>query len=170
MTSSGLSLRGAGRRPESRAIKIMRQIIYSMHFQGRSSPLSSDERVFKTTTSATSCTVRTTIDDHGVEGTHEATDGDLAFVESEIQFTGRESFSEKGTITFGESHLLRFSTVEDGHLGPSACPEIMAGAANWKVEGGEGQFAEATGLITSNFTLTETGEINDYHFGVIFVP
>ena len=64
----------------------------------------------------------------------------------------------------------RFSTVVDGHVGPSAWPEIAAGAAHWKVEGGEGQFAGATGLITSNFTLSETGEINDYQLGVIFFP
>jgi hypothetical protein len=39
----------------------------------------------------------------------------------------------------------------------------------WRVEGGEGQFADATGLITSNFTLSATGEVIDNHFGVIFV-
>jgi hypothetical protein len=38
------------------------------------------------------------------------------------------------------------------------------------VAGGEGQFANAQGLITSNFTLSESGEVNDYHFGVIFLP
>jgi hypothetical protein len=148
----------------------MRQIIYSMHFQGRSSPLSSDEHTFKTTSSATSCTLRTTIDEAGVAGTHEAAEGDLAFVESEIHFTDHERFTERGVILFGENHSLRFSTVDNGHLEPSADPHTLAGAANWKVEGGEGQFAGATGLITSNFILSETGEINDYHFGVIFIP
>ena len=88
----------------------------------------------------------------------------------------RQVLSERAVGNLRPAQLLAPAGVvrsrirEDGHLGPSACPEIMAGAANWKVEGGEGQFAEATGLITSNFTLTETGEINDYHFGVIFVP
>src|SRR5258708_3207822 len=112
----------------------MRQIIYSMHFQGRSSPLSSDDRTLKTTSSATSCTLRTTIDGGGVEGKHEAAEGDLAFVESEIHFTGREHFSEKGVIVFGEKHVLRFSTLDDGRVGPSADPHTVAGAANWKVE------------------------------------
>ena len=87
-----------------------------------------------------------------------------------MQLTGPERFSEKGVITFGENHLLRFSTMKTGRFAPSACPQTAAGAANWKVEGGEGQFAGATGLITSNFTLGENGEINDYQFGVIFVP
>jgi hypothetical protein len=39
----------------------------------------------------------------------------------------------------------------------------------WRVEGGEGQFAGASGLITSNFTIDEAGEVTDNHFGVIFV-
>jgi hypothetical protein len=37
------------------------------------------------------------------------------------------------------------------------------------VAGGEGQFAGATGLITSNFFVGENGEVTDHHFGVIFV-
>ena len=148
----------------------MRQLIYSMHFQGRSSLVTDDKRTIKTTTTATSCTLRSTIGADGVDGRHEAITGDLAFLESEIHLTGPERFSEKGVITFGEKHSLRFSTMDDGHLGLSARPEIAAGAAHWKVEGGEGQFAGATGLITSNFTLSETGEINDYQLGVIFFP
>jgi hypothetical protein len=39
----------------------------------------------------------------------------------------------------------------------------------WKVERGEGQFAGATGLITSNFFVSSTGEVTDNHFGVLFV-
>ena len=39
----------------------------------------------------------------------------------------------------------------------------------WRVESGEGQFAGASGLITSNFTLSANGELIDNHFGVIFV-
>lgn len=148
----------------------MNQVIYSMHFHGRSSSITDERSTIKITTTATSCTIRTTIGAGGVEGRHEAIAGELAFLESEMHLTGPERFSEKGVITFGENHLLRFSTMEDGHFAPSACPQTAAGAANWKVEGGEGQFAGATGLITSNFTLGENGEINDYQFGVIFVP
>jgi hypothetical protein len=38
-----------------------------------------------------------------------------------------------------------------------------------EVEGGSGQFASAEGLITSNFLVSDTGEVTDNHFGVIFV-
>ena len=39
----------------------------------------------------------------------------------------------------------------------------------WRVDGGEGQFAGASGYITSNFTLSDTGDVTDNQFGVIFV-
>ena len=148
----------------------MKQIIYSMHFQGQTFPTAHGERVMRHAASATSCTLRTKVGAEGVDGRHEADEGDLAFLESEMRLLGPDSFSEQGTITFGENHILRFTTIHDGHLGPSAGPQTLAGAASWKVDGGEGQFAQATGLITSNFTLDETGLRNDYQLGVIFVP
>ncbi|HEY7037070.1 MAG TPA: hypothetical protein VH482_37455 [Thermomicrobiales bacterium] len=39
----------------------------------------------------------------------------------------------------------------------------------WRVEGVEGQFAGASGLITSNFFVGANLEITDHHFGAIFV-
>ena len=40
----------------------------------------------------------------------------------------------------------------------------------WRVEGGEGQFAGASGLITSNFLVEKSGELIDHHVGVLFIP
>jgi hypothetical protein len=37
------------------------------------------------------------------------------------------------------------------------------------VEGGEGQFSHARGLITSNFTINGAGERSDFQCGLIFV-
>jgi hypothetical protein len=45
----------------------------------------------------------------------------------------------------------------------------MHGVVSWRVEGGEGQFAGASGLITSNFTLSADGQVTDHHFGVLWV-
>jgi hypothetical protein len=84
--------------------------------------------------------------------------------------TGSDNFEENGEITFGDEHLLRFSTVGQGHvtLGPE--PGTMTGTASWKVEGGEGQFAAARGFITSTFTISDSGERSDFHCGLIFLP
>lgn len=148
----------------------MQKIIYSMHFAGRTSPAAENPGVLKATTSATSCRFHTSIGAEGVTTGYEAADGDMAFLESEITLNGSDAFSETGTVTFGDSHLLRFGTAQQGHLGPSGVAGTMAGTVTRKVESGEGQFAGATGFVTSNFTISETGELNDYQFGVIFVP
>ena len=64
---------------------------------------------------------------------------------------------------------LRFGTVGSGYLGPSVDPARKHGTVMWRVEGGEGQFAGASGLITSNFFVADDLAVTDHHFGVIFV-
>jgi hypothetical protein len=84
--------------------------------------------------------------------------------------TGPQHFTETGSIAFGEGdHMLNFSTVGQGELIPSADPKEMSGAVTWKVDSGEGQFQGATGYITSNFLVSDQGEVTDYHFGLIFL-
>jgi hypothetical protein len=88
-----------------------------------------------------------------------------------VTFTGETAFQEAGSITFGEGgHRLFFSTVGQGSLGPSADPGLKQGAVTWKIDHGEGQFAGASGLITSNFFVSATGEVTDHHYGVFCVP
>ena len=83
---------------------------------------------------------------------------------------GEAGFKETGLITFGEGeHQLRFSTIGQGYIGPSAEPHLKQGAVMWQVESGEGQFKGAQGLITSNFIISDAGEVTDHHTGVIFV-
>ena len=149
----------------------MRQILYTMRFRGQTSPAAAHSQVLRTTGSATSCVVCTTIRASGVQTDLQVADGDLAFFESELRITGPDEFSEDGTITFGDEseHLLRFSTVGRGHVAPGIEPGTMAGTASWKVEGGEGQFAAARGFITSNFTINDSGERSDFHCGLIFL-
>ncbi len=64
---------------------------------------------------------------------------------------------------------MHFSTVGEGHLGPSADPQLQHGSVMWKIDRGEGQFEGATGLVTSNFFVGDAGEVTDHHFGVIFL-
>lgn len=151
----------------------MKQILYAMHFKGRTSRSSLDSQLLRTIGSATSCVVSTLIRDSGVETSLKASEGDLAFLDSELTVTGPDSYREDGTITFGEddnSNVLRFSTLGEGHFTTSIAPGTMAGSASWKVDGGAGRFAAARGFITSNFTINERGELSDFHCGLIFVP
>jgi hypothetical protein len=148
----------------------MKQIIYVMQFKGSAAPKAGATGVIKASTSAASCTVSSSIGAQGITGTIQPAPGGKATFESEVTITGESSFDEVGTIRFGESnHALRFSTVSQGYLGKSPEESLQHGTVTWRVDGGEGQFAGATGLITSNFTLSAAGEVTDNHFGVIYV-
>jgi hypothetical protein len=93
-----------------------------------------------------------------------------ATFESEVTFTSETSFQEIGTITFHDGNRLRFDTICTGYLGASADPSRKHGTVMWRVERGEGQFAGASGLITSNFFVGDDLTITDHHFGVILLP
>lgn len=116
--------------------------------------------------------MQTIVGPSGAETTLEPAAGDLAFVETEIHLTGQNAFEGTGVLAFGDEgeHSLSFSTSKSGQLGPSGVPGVLAGAVSWRVNGGAGRFATASGFITSNFTVTEAGELNEYHCGLVFVP
>lgn len=147
----------------------MREIIFCMQFKGTGTP-GSEPGVIKATTSATSCSMKTIVGPDGVEGTFIPAEGGMAFFESEVKMTGADSFLENGSIAFGDGdNSITFSTVGQGHLAPDSDTKTMTGAVIWKVEGGEGSFEGARGLITSNFSLSDQGEVIDHQFGVISV-
>ena len=146
----------------------MKQVIYAMQFKGKAAPGAS-QNVMKATTSASGNTLTTVVGPDGVQGKLEPTAGGKAQFESEVTLTGATSFLEKGPSGWRrQQHFLHFSTVERGYLGDSADPKLKSGAVMWRVDGGEGQFAGASGYITSNFTLSDAGEVTDNQFGVIF--
>lgn len=148
----------------------MAQILYTMQFKGKAIPANDAGTVLKAATTAPSCTITTVVGANGVHGSLQPTNGGQATFESQVTFTGETAFQEEGSITFGDSpHRLYFSTVGHGYIGPSADPHVKHGAVIWQVERGEGQFAGATGLITSNFFVSGSGEVTDSHCGVLFV-
>jgi len=143
-----------------------------MHFRGQASPAGGQKQILHTAGSAASCLVRTLVRSTGLQTEVTVEGGDFAFFESDLQATGGDQFHEEGSISFGaeSEHLLRFSTIGEGHMTPGFAPGVRAGSATWKVEGGEGQFIDARGFITTAFTLSDTGERSDYHCGLIFLP
>jgi hypothetical protein len=108
----------------------------------------------------------------GVQTELKGAAGDLAFLESELRFNGTDEFEEKGQITFGDEteHVLEFATLGRGHILMGIEPGIMAGSVNWRISGGNGQFARAQGVISSTFTISESGDRSDFHCGLIFLP
>jgi hypothetical protein len=81
----------------------------------------------------------------------------------------QQTFEDVGTIEFGHGNSVRFRSVGPGRL--VECPDrnLRHGTVVCQVEGGSGQFARAEGLITSNFLVSDTGEVTDNHLGLIFV-
>jgi hypothetical protein len=147
----------------------MRRLIYALRFRGNAQRVGIDGNVLKTATVAAGCASQTLIGLDGTNGTLKPLAGEDATFESELVFTGETTFQQTGTVTFGPgSHRLSFSSVGSGHLMPAPEVDLRHGAAVWQIDGGEGQFAGAIGLIVSNFLVSDAGEITDHHFGVIF--
>jgi hypothetical protein len=148
----------------------MKQILYVLQFKGQAGPSPDADNVLTAATKAANCTVRSVADASGVSSTIEETGGDAAQFESVVTFTGDKTFVESGSISFGDgSNKLYFSTVGNGHIDASADPNLKHGSVIWKIDRGEGQLKDASGLITSNFTVSSTGEVVDNHFGLIFL-
>jgi hypothetical protein len=158
----------------------MSQIIYTTQFEGELSPVGTSPNVMKATL-GTSCICVTVVEPNGLQTPLEPALGEQASFESDVTFlggfespegtsAGEAGFKETGLITFGGGeHQLRFSTIGQGYIGPSADPHLRQGAVIWQIESGEGLFKGAQGLITSNFIISDAGEVTDHHTGVIFV-
>jgi hypothetical protein len=142
-------------------------IVYSLQFRGRVTSLSS--RVLEQRASAPSQVVITTVDANGLAGRVEPGDGEEALLVSRLALAADGSFDQSGTIEFAPGHVLAFRSVGAARLSRSPDPNLRHGAAVWQVEGGEGQFRGAQGRITSNFFVSDTNELTDNHFGLIFV-
>ena len=148
----------------------MRQLTYAMRFTGQATPANDTGTVLKASTTSPSTTITSTVGDGGLTGAIAPAPGGEATFTSEVVFSSESAFTETGTITFGEGNSLTFSTVGEGYLGPSADGSLQHGVVMWRVDGGEGQLAGASGLITSNFFVDATGAVTDHQFGVLFMP
>ena len=82
--------------------------------------------------------------------------------------TGAGTFIESGRISYGKVGGVTFR-LWDGVLGASGVDGLQRGAVIWEVTEGRGQFARATGLITSNFTVGLKGEVVDNHYVRLFL-
>ena len=87
--------------------------------------------------------------------------------ESEVVMTDA-GFDEVGTINYAGRGSLKFNTVGVGHMAPSPVSGVNHGAITWLVTGGDGEFSGATGLITSNFTFSEQGDVIDNQYVRIY--
>ncbi|HLZ70767.1 MAG TPA: hypothetical protein VKV26_12770 [Dehalococcoidia bacterium] len=148
----------------------MAQLLYALQFKGRAQPANDAGSVLKAATSSPSSAITTNVGSSGVETSIAAIPGETARFESTVTMLDGGGFNEEGSISFGAGNTLRFTTVGRGTLGPSADPKLSTGAVIWQIAGGEGQFKGASGYITSNFSVSDQGDVVDNQFGVIYTP
>ena len=147
----------------------MKQINYVIQFRGSAGPKEGQEGVLRAKSSGASATISTSVDSGGVDATIEAAAGSSASFVSDVFPNADGSFTESGTIDFGGGNSFAFSTRGSGEMGPCADPDLTHGGICWKIDSGTGIFDGATGIITSNFTVSGSGAVVDNQWGVIFL-
>lgn len=140
-------------------------VTYTLQFRGVASQVAPG--VLSLRASAPGGALRTVLDDQGVRATYEPEAGDEALLEARMVVSD-DSFEAVGSVNFGSSHAFRFRS-RGGRLTPTPDSHLRQGTASGEVEGGIGQFANASGRITSNFFISDTGELTDNQLGLVFI-
>ncbi|HET9923204.1 MAG TPA: hypothetical protein VFS98_03725 [Methylomirabilota bacterium] len=148
----------------------MRELVFALEFRGRGGPVAGSTTKRQARTTAPSQALRTVLGPSGVRADIDPVPGESAVLESRVERFPDGSFVEDGTITYGRAGSISFDTVGRGQVGPAAGGSGSHGVVMWRVTGGEGRFAGAQGLITSNFTVSPDGEVIDDHFTRLYLP
>jgi|SRR5690242_18353822 hypothetical protein len=148
----------------------MKELVFALQFKGKAQPVEGVEGKLTAKTTAASQVLRTALNAKGVQAKAESKPGPRATFESEVQMTSPSTFIESGRIGYGKAAGVTFKTTGQGVLGASGTDGLQRGAVIWEVTEGRGQFAGATGLITSNFTVGSKGQVVDNHYVRLFLP
>ena len=146
----------------------MSQIGYAMQFRGSAGPQEGKENELWAKTGSTTNGLSTALGAGGPTLSIDEAAAQRAAFTSNVQILDDGEFTEDGTIDFGEAGTLDFSTIGTGWMGASAEDGLTHGAISWKIDSGTGPLAGATGIITSNFTVSGAGEVVDNQWGVLF--
>src|SRR5712691_101772 len=148
----------------------MRQLSFVLQFQGSAAPVAGSSQTLQAQTTAANQTFRTVLGADGIQATLEALGGGQATFASRAVVNADGSFDETGTITYGSLGSVEFRTLGKGYMFPSGIEGLQRGGVLWEVTRGTGQFAGATGVITSNFSVSSDGKVVDNHFAVLHLP
>lgn len=142
-------------------------LAYGLEFRGQATQ-DGDELVVGA--GAPSCVHETRVEGAGVTSSYVFDeDAGEALLDSRVALDGNGVFTAVATIDFGHGHRLFLRTGDNGRLDGSADRHLRHGTAVFQVVGGTGQFDGASGRVTSNFVLSDTGDVTDNHFGMIFL-
>ena len=147
----------------------MKELVFALQFKGKAHPVEGVEGKLTARTTAAGQVLRTVLTPKGVQARAESRPGPRATFQSEVEMTGAGTFMESGRITYGKAGGVTFKTAGHGVLG-AGVGGLQRGAVIWEVTEGRGQFAGATGLITSNFTVGSKGEVVDNQYARLVLP
>jgi hypothetical protein len=148
----------------------VQEIVFALEFSGQAGPVPGSSTERRARTSAASQAWHTRLGPEGVEARLDPVVGGRAVLESRVERFGDGTFAEDGTIDYGGAGSIAFVTVGRGTVGPSPVDGRQVGAVIWAVTGGDGRFAGARGLITSNFTVDTEGHVVDHHIARLYLP
>jgi len=148
----------------------VREIVFALEFRGHGGPVPGSTTKRQARTTAPSQAWRAVLGPGGVTAAIEPVAGESAVLESRVERDPDGTFVEDGTITYGAAGSVTFDTVGRGHVGPAPHGRGSHGVVMWRITGGEGRFAGARGLITSNFTVTPDGLVTDDHVARLYLP
>jgi hypothetical protein len=129
----------------------MAEILFATGSKGKGAPVEGREGVFH------------------VECFRTGSQGESVTFESAVVMTD-DGLKEDGTITYAGRGSLKFTTVNSGHMAPSAVSGLNHAAALWTIAECDGEFSGATGLITSNFAFSGQGDVVDNQYVRIYTP
>jgi hypothetical protein len=145
------------------------ELVFALEFHGRGTAVPGSEGKREARSTATSQTLSTLLTVEGVHAHVEAGGGATAVLEARVQRFGDGTFVEEGTIRYGGAGAVTFETIGRGWVGPAPACDAMTGGVLWRITGGDGRFAGAQGVITSNFTVSAGGDVVDNHFARIYL-
>ncbi len=120
----------------------VKELVFALEFRGRAGAVAGVEGKRRSRSVAPSQALSSVMTAAAVEGDVERLTGDEAVLEAEVSIV----------------------------VVPSDVPGVRRGAVMWKVTGGDGRFAGAHGIITSNFAVSPDGEVVDNHYARIYLP
>jgi hypothetical protein len=142
-------------------------LTYSLEFRGDASR---NGNAVVVRACAPSCTHETRLGSDGIAARFLFDNGaEEAILDARLLFNGDGAFSANASIDFGHGHRLYAYTVDDGSIAGSADEHLRHGSAVLHVVGGTGQFEGATGRVTCNFVLSDTGDFTDNQLGMLFL-
>ena len=139
----------------------MRELVFVLEFRGHAAPAPDGKR--RANTTAPSQGLTTVLRAGDIHAAVKALDGERAVLDSTVERFPDGTFVENGTITYGSAGAITFVTVGRGTVTPAPIDGWTSGAVTWTVTSGAGAFRGATGLITSNFTVSARGDVIDHH-------